>query len=95
MDFHDVDISFVLQEQEHLFIVGSEEGALQKCSKTYNSQYLATYDGHVGAVYSVQWNGRHPDTFLSASADWTVKLWNSNRSRVSSWQTLTSPFPTP
>ncbi len=63
-------------------MVGSEEGALHKCSKTYNSQFLASYDGHAGAVYSVHWNGRHPDTFLSASADWTVRLWNSNRSRV-------------
>lgn len=27
------------------------------------------------AVYTVQWNPWHPKVFLSASADWTVKLW--------------------
>lgn len=28
------------------------------------------------AVYSVRWNEYHPQTFLSCSADWTVKLWD-------------------
>ena len=31
------------------------------------------------AVYSVRWNPFHPDIFLSASADWTVKMWNHNQ----------------
>ena len=71
-----------LQDQVHLLLVGSEDGWLHKCSKTYNSQFLATYQGHAGAVYAVHWNMCHPDSFLSASADWTVKLWHNNRSRV-------------
>lgn len=72
-----------LQDQTHLLLVGSEDGRLHKCSKTYNSHFLATYEGHAGAVYAVHWNLCHPDSFLSASADWTVKLWHNNRSRVS------------
>ncbi|BDA47428.1 Dynein intermediate chain 1, axonemal [Coccomyxa sp. Obi] len=74
LDFH--------KDQEHLFLVGSEDGRLYKCSKTYNSQFLATYEGHTGAVYAVHWNACHPDSFLSASADWTVKLWHNNRSQA-------------
>ena len=31
---------------EHLFIVGTEEGKIHKCSKAYNSQYLDSYNGH-------------------------------------------------
>lgn len=62
--------------------MGSEDGRLYKCSKTSNSQFLATYEGHAGAMYAVHWNSCHPDTFLSASADWTVKLWHNNRSQV-------------
>ncbi|KAK9902835.1 hypothetical protein WJX75_008028 [Coccomyxa subellipsoidea] len=74
LDFH--------KDQTHLLLVGSEDGRLHKCSKTYNSHFLATYEGHAGAVYAVHWNLCHPDSFLSASADWTVKLWHNNRSRA-------------
>jgi dynein intermediate chain 1 len=31
---------------EHLFIVGTEEGKIHKCSKAYNSQYLDSYNGY-------------------------------------------------
>ena len=33
--------------------------------------------GHNLAVYKVKWNNFHPRTFISASADWTVKIWDS------------------
>lgn len=62
--------------EEHLFLVGTEEGQIHKCSKAYSGQYLATYEGHHMAVYTVRWNPFHPKLFLSASADWTVKLWH-------------------
>merc|ERR1719181_2425890 len=63
---------------DHLFIVGTEEGRLHKCSKAYNSQYLETYAGHAMGVYNVMWNAYHPRVFLSASADWTLKIWDHN-----------------
>lgn len=63
---------------EHLFIVGTEEGMIHKCSKAYNSQYLESYEGHYMAVYALKWNFFHSRVFLSASADWTVKLWDHN-----------------
>jgi dynein intermediate chain 1 len=61
---------------EHLFVVGTEEGKIHKCSKAYSGQYLETYEGHHMAVYAVRWNPFHPRVFLSCSADWTVKLWD-------------------
>ncbi|KNC46958.1 dynein [Thecamonas trahens ATCC 50062] len=61
---------------EHLFIVGVEDGYIHKCSKAYNSQYLETYVGHVGMIHAVQWNPFHPSIFISASSDWTVKIWD-------------------
>lgn len=63
---------------EHLFVVGTEEGKIHKCSKAYSGQYLETYEGHHMAVYAVKWNPYHEDIFLSCSADWTVKLWDHN-----------------
>lgn len=68
------------QAQGHLFVVGTEEGLIHKCSKAYNSQYLDTYNAHQMPVYAVRWNHLHPRVFLSASADWSVKLWDHTSS---------------
>jgi len=64
------------RQSEHLFLVGTEEGRIHKCSKAFSGQYLETYEGHSMAVYTVRWNPFHPRIFLSASADWTVKMWD-------------------
>lgn len=40
---------------------------------------LAFTQAHSLAVYGVKWNCIHHKTFLSASADWLVKLWDSNQ----------------
>jgi dynein intermediate chain 1 len=66
------------KHSEHLFIVGTEEGKIHKCSKAYSGQYLETYQGHHMAVYSLKWNPYHPRVFISCSADWTVKIWDHN-----------------
>jgi dynein intermediate chain 1 len=77
-DFH--------KKSEHLFLVGTEEGRIHKCSKAFSGQYLETYEGHTMAVYSVRWNPFHKQIFISASADWTVKMWDhSNRVPVMSF----------
>jgi len=60
----------------HLFVLGTEEGKIHKCSKAYNSQYLETYDDHHMSIYSVKWNPFVEHVFISASADWTVKIWD-------------------
>ena len=61
-------------KQNHLFLVGTEEGNIHKCSKSYSGQYLQTYEGHHMAVYAVKWNPFHEDIFISCSADWTIKV---------------------
>lgn len=38
--------------------------------------------GHQLPVYAVRWNGLHSRTFLSAGADWKVKLWDSLQPKV-------------
>eukprot|EP01023_Acetabularia_acetabulum_P022891 TRINITY_DN22470_c0_g1_i5.p1 TRINITY_DN22470_c0_g1~~TRINITY_DN22470_c0_g1_i5.p1 ORF type:complete len:678 (-),score=142.08 TRINITY_DN22470_c0_g1_i5:229-2262(-) len=69
------------QAQSHLYLIGTEDGYIHKCSKAYSSEYLQTYIGHTMNIYSVKWNCIHTRMFLSASADWTVKLWDSNKAR--------------
>ncbi|KAK2862399.1 hypothetical protein Q5P01_001932 [Channa striata] len=69
--------SFDFHKQiSYLFLVGTEEGKIYKCSKTYSSQYLETYDAHSMAVDTVMWNNFHPNVFISCSSDWTVKIWD-------------------
>ncbi|TPX31262.1 hypothetical protein SmJEL517_g05370 [Synchytrium microbalum] len=67
-DFHPTDNS--------MYIVGTEDGCLHKCSTSYHEQYLSTFSGHQGPVYRVRWSPFLPSCFLSCSADWTVRLWN-------------------
>ncbi|KAJ3023508.1 cytoplasmic dynein with WD40 domain [Thoreauomyces humboldtii] len=67
-DFH--------KQLDHLFVVGTEEGKIFKCSKEYNNQYLLSFEGHQMSVYAVRYNHFLHNVFLSASADWTVKLWD-------------------
>jgi len=43
--------------------------------------YLETYKDHYLAVYAVKWNPYHPKTFLSCSADWTIKMWMTDMKR--------------
>jgi len=57
------------------YIVGTEEGKIHKCSCSYNEQYLETYYGHDGVVHKVIWSPHDPNVFLSASSDWTAKIW--------------------
>lgn len=68
-------------ESENIFVIGTEDGFVRRCSKAYNAQYLDAYEGHHMAVYTVKWNYYHPGVFLSCSADWTVKLWEKSSSR--------------
>ena len=72
------------REQDYLFVVGCEDGSLFKCSTAYASEYLAAYrPGHAPLpVYAVRWSALHPRAFLSAGADWRVKLWDSLLDKV-------------
>ena len=73
-----------VQVQDFVYIVGTEEGAIYKCSTAYSTEVLLTYAGHDMAVYAVRWNQVHSATFLSSSADWTVKLWHADSPKVDS-----------
>jgi len=57
------------------YIVGTEEGKIHRCSCSYNEQYLETYGGHKGIVHKIVWSPHDENVFLSASSDWTAKVW--------------------
>ncbi|NXX92416.1 DNAI1 protein, partial [Centropus bengalensis] len=61
---------------DSLFLIGTEEGKIYKCSKLYSSQFLDVFEAHHMAVDSVSWNPYHLKVFISCSSDWTVKIWD-------------------
>ncbi|KAM9331073.1 dynein axonemal intermediate chain 1 [Gastrophryne carolinensis] len=76
---HGSGTSFDFHPQiDYLFLVGTEEGKIHKCSKAYSSQFLDTFHAHNMAVDAVRWNPFHPKVFISCSSDWTVKIWEHN-----------------
>ena len=63
---------------DSLFAIGTEEGMIYRCSRASTLGYLGVHKGHGMAVYSVKWNPFHEKVFISASADWTVRLWHED-----------------
>mmetsp|Transcript_4872 Transcript_4872/g.10298 ORF Transcript_4872/g.10298 Transcript_4872/m.10298 type:complete len:769 (-) Transcript_4872:228-2534(-) len=63
----------------NFYLAGTEEGTVHKCSCSYSEQYLETYTGHQGPIYSVNWSPFLPSAFITASADWTAKLWDQDK----------------
>ena len=54
--------------------------------QTSEEQFAASFLGHLGPVYRVQESLFVPDLFLTASEDWTIRLWS--KSKVSSLDIL-------
>lgn len=65
-----------------MFVVGTEEGAIHSCSTSLAGRYQRSFTGHSLAVYGLTWCPHHPGAFLSAGADWSVRLWDAERSQV-------------
>lgn len=63
----------------NVYLAGTEEGHIHKCSCSYNEQFLESYHGHTGPVYRLQWSPFLSDAFLSCSADWSIRLWHQDR----------------
>lgn len=61
---------------EHLYLVGTEDGHILECSKTYNDGPTKIFaNAHFMNIYCIKWNPFHSKIFLSCSEDWTLKLW--------------------
>ena len=65
-----------------LAAVGTDEGDIYLVTTEYASTYLASYRAHATPVYNIQWNNFIPTVFLSCAAEWTVKIWDMNYSKV-------------
>lgn len=62
-----------------VFLIGSEEGLIFKCSTAYSSKYLHVYRAHSLKVYRIDFNKYNTNIFASCSGDWRVKIWEDMR----------------
>ncbi|KAG7220990.1 hypothetical protein INR49_001708, partial [Caranx melampygus] len=69
-DFHPTNSS--------LYLVGTREGLILKCSCSNTQHFLETFRKHFGPVNHVAWCPLSPDVFLSCSSDWTIQLWKQD-----------------
>uniref|UniRef100_A0A1A7ZE51 Dynein, axonemal, intermediate chain 1 n=1 Tax=Nothobranchius furzeri TaxID=105023 RepID=A0A1A7ZE51_NOTFU len=68
LDFH--------KQIDHVYLVGTVQGKIHKCSECHSDKFLMTYDSHSSEVCTVKWNHFHPRVFISCSFDRTVKVWD-------------------
>ncbi|XP_068197577.1 dynein axonemal intermediate chain 4 [Antennarius striatus] len=66
-DFHPTD--------SNIYLVGTWEGLIHRCSCSNNQQFLESYRKHFSPVNCVAWCPFITDVFLSCSSDSTIQLW--------------------
>ena len=66
-----------------MFLVGTDEGLIYKCTTEYSSKYLETYPAHNTPIYNIAWNRYVPSIFITCAAEWMIKIWDHN----STWET--------
>lgn len=62
-----------------IYLVGTEEGDIFKCSTAYSSMCLLTYNAHLLPIARICFNFYNSDIFISCSSDWRIKIWEDNR----------------
>ncbi|XP_063227118.1 dynein intermediate chain 2, ciliary [Bacillus rossius redtenbacheri] len=65
--------------KREIFLVGSEEGYIFKCSTAYSSMFLDIYKAHHMPITRIAYNLFYPSIFVSSSSDWRVKIWEEDR----------------
>ncbi|XP_030376775.1 dynein intermediate chain 1, axonemal [Scaptodrosophila lebanonensis] len=71
MKFHPID--------PKIFLIGTEDGFIYKCSTAFSSKYLMTYNAHNMSVYRIDFNRFNSNIFVSCGGDWRVKVWEDMR----------------
>ncbi|XP_068629649.1 dynein axonemal intermediate chain 4 [Battus philenor] len=60
---------------EHIYIVGTDEGCIHKCSTHYLNQHIDVMRAHSGPVYSMSFSPFMKTLLMSCGADNAIRLW--------------------
>ena len=65
-------------DDETIFLVGTDEGLVYKCTTEYSSTFLQTYRAHNTPICNIAWNTYVPSIFITCASEWFVKIWDHN-----------------
>ena len=74
-------IAFNIKDSNY-YLAGTEDGHIHRCPCSYSEQHLESFFGHSGPVYKIKMSPFSPNTFLSCSADWTIKMWKEEHDQA-------------
>ena len=58
-----------------IYLVGTDEGCVNRCSTNYLHQHIESFLVHDGPVYSLQFSPFCSKIFLTCGADWCARIW--------------------
>ena len=67
-------------DEQHLFLVGTEEGGIYLATTEYSSTQLMAYTAYNTPVNSLMWNTYHPAIFISCAAEFVVHIFHKDHS---------------
>ncbi|XP_023935676.2 dynein axonemal intermediate chain 4 [Bicyclus anynana] len=60
---------------DHIYLVGTDEGCIHKCSTHYLNQHMDVFRAHAGPVYNMQFSPFIDTLLVSCGADNAIRLW--------------------
>lgn len=60
---------------EHIYLVGTDEGCIHKCSTHYLNQHMDVFRAHAGPVYGMEFSPFMKTLMVSCGADNAIRLW--------------------
>lgn len=74
---------------DHIYLVGTDEGCIHKCSTHYLNQHIDVFRAHAGPIYGVAFSPFWKALLATCGADSAVRLWMEGMDDVI--MTLTCP----
>lgn len=59
----------------HVYLVGTDEGCIHKCSTHYLNQHMDVFRAHAGPVYGMEYSPFMNTLLVSCGADNAIRLW--------------------
>lgn len=61
--------------EKGMYLVGTNEGCLHKCSLNHAKHHSAVLQVHNGSVFSIAYSPWSPKIFLTCGSDWFIRIW--------------------
>ncbi|XP_059057163.1 dynein axonemal intermediate chain 4 [Achroia grisella] len=59
----------------HIYLIGTDEGCIHKCSTHYLNQHIDVFRAHTGPVYNIEFSPFMNSLLVSCGADGAIRLW--------------------